>query len=282
MRFWIFFLILFLGINFTGCSLQDKDKKIKELSQKNKQLVLKINQLENENKKLKEKLDQLMNAPARLKALAKNHIEKKEGAKAKTLLVSLINSHPEEKYNKDTKHLLMLAEKLIKKEIERKKKLEKEKKRLIEKYMYIDKDDIENIIWYMPKDALYNTEDFSMIYAYIGQKASGGKPWLRIVVQYVNDDWLFVKKFVILADGKRYEYIKDFKRKVLKNSNRIREKVDFYAEDSDIEMLKSLAKAKDRKVRFYGSDSYDDPYVYFSIEDTLKVYEQLMHQYDHK
>lgn len=65
-------------------------------------------------------------------------------------------------------------------------------------------DEFEGLTWIMPKYASHSNK-VDDIYAYFCVK--DGKPYiLRLRIQVVSSDWLFVKKYIFLIDGKRMEY----------------------------------------------------------------------------
>lgn len=65
-------------------------------------------------------------------------------------------------------------------------------------------DEFEGLTWIMPKYASHSNK-VDDIYAYFCVK--DGKPYnLRLRIQIVSSDWLFVKKYIFLIDGKRMEY----------------------------------------------------------------------------
>lgn len=65
-------------------------------------------------------------------------------------------------------------------------------------------DEFEGITWITPKYASHSNK-VDDIYAYFCVK--DGKPYnLRLRIQIVSSDWLFVKKYIFLIDGKRMEY----------------------------------------------------------------------------
>jgi len=274
-KFFKLLLLVLISIFFIGCS--DKDKEtIDMLKKENQQLIIQVKQLKEKIQKLEKKI----NEPKKLILQAKEYIKEKNGNEAKNILLEIIKKYPSEKNNKEIKSLLIESEKLIK----QKKLQEKQLMAELKKIMTIDKDDIENIIWYLPKKLEICPYDDSVFYAYIGQDGDTKKPWLRIFIKYVGNEWLFINKFVIVTDDNKYVYEKDFKRKVL-NDGHIEEWVDFYANDRDIKMLHDLAKTKHFKIRFYGNDSYEDlssgclSIGISTLSDTLKVYNVLMKKY---
>ena len=61
-------------------------------------------------------------------------------------------------------------------------------------------DEFKGITWYKnPTEPAYRNSR-STIYAYIG-KQTHGKPFLRLVTQYKDNRWLFIKKVQVSVDG---------------------------------------------------------------------------------
>src|SRR5206468_2003478 len=61
-------------------------------------------------------------------------------------------------------------------------------------------DKLEKITWYKHRSSPAYVNSRTGIYLYIG-KPDLGEPWLRMVVQYNADDWLFIEKYTIFTDG---------------------------------------------------------------------------------
>ena len=100
-------------------------------------------------------------------------------------------------------------------------------------------DDIEGVTWYHDKST--SRRPINSIHVYIGEKA--GRAWLGMVVRYNGDRWLFVRKFIVLADGKRF----DARPAVWKrdnNSEKVWEWINVTPSSDDLTMLKAIAKAE--------------------------------------
>jgi outer membrane murein-binding lipoprotein Lpp len=261
-------LIIFVSL-IAGCNNKDKEM-IDNLKKENQQLKIQITQLKKK-----------INEPKQLILLIKKYLQQKNSNKVKKILKELLDKYPSERNNKEVGELIQENEELI----QEKKKKEQKLMKTLNKYMEISKDDIDNITWYQPKlPCFFDDFEMTVLYAYIGQDNETKKPWLRIVVRYQKKDWLFIHKFVIVTDNKKYTYEKKFKREVLHNGL-IKEWIDFYANEEDIKMLYDLAKSKKFKLRLYGTNYYEDQDNYClsygkdSLLRTLQVYNILLKQY---
>lgn len=119
-----------------------------------------------------------------------------------------------------------------------------------------------------------NYTNFNFIYPYIVEK--GGKYWLRLKMQYTADDWLFIRKAILLADGEKFYITGNWERD---NDTSIWEWLDISAKDSEIAILKKIANAKSSKVRYEGTKYHDDRTITSKEKDiikkTLEIYEGL-------
>lgn len=119
------------------------------------------------------------------------------------------------------------------------------------------KDEFKGISWIEPKTATQYI-DQNDIYCYFAIR--DGKPEnLRLKIQYAADDWLFIKKYIFLIDGKSYPYTP---RKVERDNNtRIWEWSDENIEES-LELLTvitaAMMDAKEIKIRFEGRQYHKD------------------------
>ncbi len=76
-------------------------------------------------------------------------------------------------------------------------------------------------------------------------------------VQYKADDWLFVKRYVVLAGDERYESSPvDFKRD--NSGGKIWEWITLNVNDKQRHLIDAVAAESDAIVRFYGRDYYAD------------------------
>lgn len=82
---------------------------------------------------------------------------------------------------------------------------------------------------------------------------------LRFKIGFSDDDWLFVENVTFLVDSKQYEVTEDFQRD--NSGGAVYEWIDVPVDYSTHQILKSLMNGKSIKVRFTGSQYYDDALI---------------------
>lgn len=242
--------------------------------------------LKAENEKLKQEIEDLKFGPEKLLSQAKIYLENKEFNRAKSELQTLMDKHPASQQTTEAKQILDLADSGIKqrKLAEEKGKAEKEKaekERLANatKKMRVKVDDINDITWYYDKTSPQYT-NYNGFHAYIG-KNEGSKPWLRLVIQYAADDWLFIEKYIIKVDGQTYNITEDSygEIKTDNGSGGIWEWLDRNVGYSEFQIIKAVANGKDVKIRFNGKDYYKDKTITkqqkTALRNVLDAYEAL-------
>lgn len=242
--------------------------------------------LKAENEKLKQEIEELKFGPDKLLSQAKIYLENKEFSKAKSELQTLLDKHPASPQTTEAKHLLDLADNAIEEQklAEEKAKAEREKEekeRLANatKKMRVKVDDMNDITWYYDKTSPQYT-NYNGFYAYIGKK-EGSKPWLRLVIQYAADDWLFIEKYIIKVDGQTYNITEDSygEIKTDNGSGGIWEWLDRKVGFSEYQIIKAVANGKDVKIRFNGKDYYKDKSITeqqkSALRNVLDAYEAL-------
>jgi hypothetical protein len=118
------------------------------------------------------------------------------------------------------------------------------------------KDKVEGVTWYRdPSSPGY--VNYNGFFLYIGQKA-GGRPWLRMSVQYNADDWLFIESFVVNVDGtlhegsgSKFEWERD-------SSTEIWEWLDKTPTESDLRMIRAIIDSKQATLRLNGAQYRKD------------------------
>lgn len=242
--------------------------------------------LKAENEKLKQEIEDLKFGPDKLLSQAKLYIENKDFSKAKVELQNLIEKHSASQQATEAKPLLVIADNGIKEEktLEEKALIEKEKAekdRLANatKKMRVKVDDMNDVTWYYDKTSPQYT-NYNGFYAYIG-KSKGSKPWLRLVIQYAADDWLFIEKYIIKVDGQTYNITEDSygEIKTDNGSGGIWEWLDRKVGYSEYQIIKAVANGKDIKIRFNGKDYYKDKTITgqqkIALQNVLDAYEAL-------
>lgn len=137
-------------------------------------------------------------------------------------------------------------------------------------------DKIEGIDWYRDKSSPAYTND-NGFFIYMG-KREGGKPWLRLRIQYYADDWLFIESFIVVADGQRFDHASArFERD---NEAKIWEWYDENLSEYDMAMIKAVISSKDATIRFNGSQYRHDETISqkqkIALQNVITAYESLL------
>lgn len=242
--------------------------------------------LKAENEKLKQEIEDLKFGPDKLLSQAKLYIESKDFSKAKVELQNLIEKHSASQQATEAKQLLVIADNGIKEEkaleekaIIEKEKAEKDRLANATKKMRVKVDDMNDVTWYYDKTSPQYT-NYNGFYAYIGT-SKGSKPWLRLVIQYAADDWLFIEKYIIKVDGETYNITEESygEIKTDNGSGGIWEWLDRKVGYSEYQIIKAVANGKDIKIRFNGKDYYKDKTITgqqkIALQNVLDAYEAL-------
>ncbi|MDO9593810.1 MAG: hypothetical protein Q7J19_02325 [Lutibacter sp.] len=120
-------------------------------------------------------------------------------------------------------------------------------------------DKLENITWYQDKTSPQYI-NYNGFFLYIGDSGYN-YPTLRLRIQYKDNDWLFIEKYIIYVDGLKYKTIEtkygDVKRD--NGSGGVWEWIDIsidkYNEDdvNDFDVIRAMINGKDVKIKFIGS-----------------------------
>ena len=244
------------------------------------------NSLMAENDSLKTEIQHLKFGADKLLSQAKSDIDSKKFVAADTVLQKLIKLHPGSPQVIEAKKLLIVAADGIKaqKITQEKAKFEKEKAvkdRLANatRKMRIKVDDMNDITWYYDRNSPQYT-NYNGFYAYIGTQ-KGSKPWLRLVIQYVADDWLFIDNYIIKVDEKTFKISEDGYGEIKTDNSggEIWEWLDRKVGYSEYEIIKAVANGKNVKIRFNGKDYYKDKTISVSqkvaLRNVLDAYEAL-------
>lgn len=128
-------------------------------------------------------------------------------------------------------------------------------------------DEFEGTTFYQHKSSPYYTDQTGLKF-YIGKE--GTSVWPRFRIQYADDDWLFMSEWVFKADDETYTIRADYYDVERDNgSGGIWEWYDYSPPVIDIDFLKRFAKAKVSKIRYKGSQYYDDVVIYKGQKQAL-------------
>lgn len=277
-------LFIFFLIILDSCGVPQED--FEKLRTENTELKNDIEGLQKLNAELKLELEECMVGADKLLSKAISYFDDEEYYKSRPTLKLLLEKHPGSSESKKAEELLKkvnfqidkIDKDKIKREEDRKRK---EKQRLANATSKMRKkyDDIEGITWYRDKTSPRHS-NYNGFYAYFGKKNTGS-PWLRLVIQYAADDWLFIESYIIKVDGKTYNITEDEYGEIETDngSGGIWEWLDRNVESDEFEIIKSVANGKDVKIRFNGKQYYKDKTITskqkLALRNVLDAYEAL-------
>lgn len=248
----------------SGCG-QEEAKKAAKLQEQ-------VGQLQTQVKALQAELDEERNGAPRLLATGKQLLADGDIQKAKDTFSALLKRHPESTEASSAKTLLDQAdqrlaaiEKQKKMDAERKASEEREALAKLDKNLSKSTDEVREIVWISHKSEPTLGNKMAL---YFGTKDSSAASYpLRLKFQYYGDDWLFVKKVIIKADGKTFEISgHDFERD--HGSGSVWEWLDQPL--SDFAMLDTVMSANRVIVRFDGDQYYKDFILPASQKQAMK------------
>ncbi|MNS62382.1 hypothetical protein D3C72_954410 [compost metagenome] len=247
----------------TSCvSRADYDAKVQE-----------VKHLKSSLEATKRELDDLKFGASRLYQLAKSDLEQGEPESAIRNAKALLEKHPATAEAKQATLIVSTAQAQLKKQEEAKRLAEDKAKREAEAKKKAEQarlaqalssmrkkhDDIKGITWYTDKSTPKYYSERSDFHLYIG-KNNHSKPWLRMVIQYTNDDWLFIQRYIIKADGQTFEITPEPFKGVERDNGGgdIWEWYDISAGDRELEIAKAIANSKKAVIRYDGKQYYND------------------------
>lgn len=232
-------LIVTCLIIITSCS--------NELKKENETLRSEISRLESENKSLKSELISFKMDPELLFANAEKFYSEKNVDSLKSIIVSLERYHPMSEM-KD-KISIMISD--INAELEKQKKDEEQKRLKAVNKLKKSVDDVSGTTWYKnPYFTHYTNRNLTSLY--IGK--SGSTVWLRLLMSYTGDDWIFFENAYLSYEGNTKEiYFDKYDDKETEVGNGgVWEWIDVVVNDSDLNFLKQMAESNDCKMRLSG------------------------------
>lgn len=131
-------------------------------------------------------------------------------------------------------------------------------------------DKFQDVTWYSsPSSPRYR--NYNAFYLYFGISDNSKLP-LRLVVQYENEDWLFIQSATVNVDGENYSISGDWERD---NDSRIWEWIDETLDDRA--MIEAITNSKSAVIRFDGRQYYDNRTISAaqkkSLRDVLLAYD---------
>jgi hypothetical protein len=262
----ITFILLTIIFSLGACS--DKEKEA--------ELGSRILELETQ-------LDECKNGADKLLAKIKIAFEEENFETVKTIFVEFQNRHPEStefKVAKSINDQALEIEEKRKKEAEllaEEKRKEAERvaaKEKAEKLKALNKlrknyDDVSGITWYkQPYFTHYTNTNLTSIY--MGD--NGSSRWLRLIMSYEGDDWIFFERAYLSYEGNTKEIVfNKYDDKETENDGSVWEWIDLTV-TKDVEMfLREFAKSKSAKMRLMGKYTKTRTLTYNERQGILDV-----------
>lgn len=241
-REWIFIVVgVFLFILFISSRVENSEMRseIEKLEGYSIQLQQQVDKLNGE-------IDKYKNSPDRLIAQAKEWYRKKDISQLELIHTQL------EKYHRSSKEYSEVGTYLsVLKDAEAKRIADEKAAKLIAvKRLKKKHDDVSGVTWYEnPYFNHYTNSNHTSIY--MGQSEKG--VWLRLLMSYHGDDWIFFKNAYLSYDGNTMEIpFDDYRDKKTENSTSVWEWIDVTLTGNQIDFLKKFVKGKSLKMRLSG------------------------------
>jgi len=229
-------LVPMVFASLVGCVSKQQETKLLE----------KISELETQ-------LDECQNGADKLHAKMKLNFSKKEYQLCKEVYLEMEKRHPDSEFFNEVKSLydIILKEEKAKEEIEiLAAKKEKQAKLKALKKLVKRKDDVSGITWYkQPYFTHYTNTNLTSIY--MGD--NGSSRWLRLMMSYEGDSWIFFDRAFLSYDGNTKEIIfNEYNDKSTDNDSDVWEWIDLTVNKDVESFLREFAKSKNAKMRLSG------------------------------
>lgn len=234
-------LLLGFMCSFTllSCQNSSSEKALMNLQSEN-------TLLKDSLKSLSEELDAYKNTPDKLCANLNTLFEKEDLNQLEEIKSKLVKYHPESKKLQDVENLCTKIAEI------RKKKIEEEHKKRMQAVQKLRKkyDDVSGTTWYYnPYFTHYNNSNLTSIY--IGQKE--GRIWLRLVMSYYGDDWIFFENAYLSYDGKTKDiYFDKYNDKETESDSSVWEWLDISVNNDILSFLRQMVNGNNIKMRLSG------------------------------
>lgn len=210
----------------------------------------------------------------------------KDYSKAKQVFIELSQKYPDTTETAKAKEMISNIDALIQQQQDE--KTQEENKKVQEaaaKTARLDvalsnmrktTDEVKNINWYHDKSTTQheNENDF---FAYIGKNSE--RPWLRLKIQFADDDWLFIKKYIIKADDKTFTIETQFDEVKRDNNSMVWEWYDVQMDKNKYEIIKAVIASNKTILRCEGQQYYKDRTITAkekeALQNVLDAYEAL-------
>jgi len=133
--------------------------------------------------------------------------------------------------------------------------------------LVVEYDDVRKISFYYDKTSNrnYDTNDVML---YISQR-DGGAPQFHLKIHYTSDDWLFIKRYYFVTDGKTSQLVPG-KVERDNGSGAIWEWSDAGVDSNVLEIINDIISSKEAKIRYDGTQYYDDRVITNREKTALK------------
>lgn len=149
--------------------------------------------------------------------------------------------------------------------------------------MRLVEDQVRGLKFYHPKafpwyDGTWCYDERTFVLPYLGMQDDD--VWLRMILDYVEDDWIFYDHVIFALDDERSTKYFTYRDIVHETSyGDVCEYIDIEVGESELELLENIAGAAQAVIRFEGDNYYYDLTVSEqdkqAIRDVLTVYEAL-------
>ena len=140
-------------------------------------------------------------------------------------------------------------------------------------------DEAKKVMWYHASSTTQYLNDTDF-YIYIG-KENTGNLWLRFRIQFCNDNWINIKKYIIIADEQTFVFIPnsaEIKREGVAGKN-VTEWIDVSLDPDKSKVVKAVAMSNKALLRVEGDKYYKERIITVeektAIQNVLLAYEAL-------
>lgn len=215
--------------------------------------------LSKENEKLKKKLDsceveisRYRDTPERIYNSATKYIIEKDIKNLGEIVRKLEKYHPTSKEYTKAKDAL---QRLIDERDTAKKREEAARRGIVNKLKKTN-DDIAGITWYHNPYFTHHANS-NHVSIYMGKKGTD-KPYLRLVMSYYGEGWIFFDKAYLSYDGNTKQILfDDFRDKKTENNTKCWEWIDVNVDEETLSFLKKMVEGKTIKMRLTGKYQKD-------------------------
>lgn len=233
------------------------NEEYRSLEKEQARLEAENNQLRTEVAGLEEQLAGYQKSPTKLLANAKSLFSTNDVSGLLEILNDLQKYHPESVESKQVNDMYTKSKAEVeRKELEAKRKLLAEKEAAQKKRMMAvnklkkNHDDVSDITWYQnPYFTHHNNSNLTSIY--IGKRETS--LWLRLMMSYYGDSWIFFENAFLSYDGNTIEVpFNKYNDKKTDNNSETWEWIDVQVNSELHDFLKEMVKGKDIKMRLSG------------------------------